>query len=601
MATLIANLGTSDLSIKIPDFDLFLPIGFDRNEHNIKTNETQFAQAGHDITLTAEQQEFWVHRGDYVSESICKELEVRHKPIHRGKSPYDFRELTEKLWAAYDAHPTAWDNRLCPSRILGIIKASHERFNVDKVYLYVSNQVPSHGQDTVYLFKVLQKWFERVHPQIQIFDLEIPSQINLSKDQDALFDHYYDTLIELVNQLEISNQPLLMSIKGGTPPMQSALKVQGLALDHPKLLFIDPQLARKDLLTGKPSPCQLTSYWRSAKAQKYRTVELMLETWDFWAAAKILKEWNKTLTFLTQNLSKNQEPLRIDQELLSRVIKILEYSGDCFNLDVRAVQKKLHEQNQVKFPILFKEQVQDYSVLLNLYAQCQILWKLQRYPDFLTRFGSFGEAVFNQVVWILIGKQSRNQHYFLNGNIASWQIRPYQLKKSWPSTIWYPFQRAQSQFKSTQDLVNPSTVNNPQATVFFSNRLAKQAFIDALLKADGTAEQQAAWDTIKHDYEKLEIWVKRRNDLIHGAEGLNKERFYEVYQTLSIQGEQLCQPHEILQSMAAILNSPLNLISPAHQRQFVAQNANSDPSYYLFSAARDWVKEQLTDKIISQS
>ncbi|MFM7790625.1 MAG: hypothetical protein ACKO90_21720, partial [Microcystis panniformis] len=68
---------------------------------------------------------------------------------------------------------------------------------------------------------------------------------------------------------------ILVNVKGGTLHQKTALKIQAIASDFKNLLFIDPILDLNQLLEGKNSECQLTSYWLYQRNQKYQTVKLL--------------------------------------------------------------------------------------------------------------------------------------------------------------------------------------------------------------------------------------------------------------------------------------------------------------------------------------
>jgi len=167
MTILIANIGTSDLAVKIDDY--YLPVRFDRSEPNLDQSN-----------LTEDEKIIWSNdwRQDDIINKLCPEIGIEIYPDVTTK--LSFRELTEKLLAVYE-----------------------------------------------------------------------------------------------------KDEAILVSIKGGTPQMQTALRLQAVASTISKQLFIDPQLSVKNILHGQPSPCQLTAYWKYMRNQNYKTVETLLERWDF--------------------------------------------------------------------------------------------------------------------------------------------------------------------------------------------------------------------------------------------------------------------------------------------------------------------------------
>ncbi len=86
MTILIANIGTSDLSIKIDDY--YIPVGFDRSESNIDYRG-----------LDQDEKAMWEKelRDSYIAGVLCPELNVK---VEKGR--FSFRELTLKILEAYE-------------------------------------------------------------------------------------------------------------------------------------------------------------------------------------------------------------------------------------------------------------------------------------------------------------------------------------------------------------------------------------------------------------------------------------------------------------------------------------------------------------------
>ena len=267
MAILIANIGTSDLAVKIEEY--FIPVGFDRSEPNINID---------DPALTDDQKDMWNEqklRHFFVTDSLCQELDVKVN-LDNPRNPFSFLELTEKLLNAYEKDEEKWHSRIRPGRISGVIKTAVEKFKVKDIYIFVTRQEPLHPQDSIYLFQILQKWFKKqdnIHLIPEIIPTDIPAV-----DLDKLLNYYYSVFVKYIS----SDRELLISLKGGTPQMKTAISMQAFASSINKQIFIDPILSPAKILAGEPSECELTSYWRYMRNQKYQDVKVLLEKrWDF--------------------------------------------------------------------------------------------------------------------------------------------------------------------------------------------------------------------------------------------------------------------------------------------------------------------------------
>jgi len=130
MATLIANIGTSDLTVKIQGFEYYIPVGFDRD----RDEPNEVAE-----DLTEDEKVIWERnsREDFIANGLCKELGVEVRG--QGRNAYSFRELTEKLLAAYQREPDFWQERIRPGRIWGVIHTAIEEFSVKKINIFVTN------------------------------------------------------------------------------------------------------------------------------------------------------------------------------------------------------------------------------------------------------------------------------------------------------------------------------------------------------------------------------------------------------------------------------------------------------------------------------
>ena len=229
MAILVANIGTSDLAIKIDDY--YIPISFDRNEPNLDLSN-----------LEEEEEIIWSKdwRDSDIQRKLCPEL---------GIEKYSFRELTKSIWDKYQEDEANWHDRISPGRIWGVIQTAIEEFQLDKVYVWVTDQPeyiidPITGEnkfnkgsltDTVNLFEILNKWVSTEFEGLELTPIVIPRN-TLPIEQDKLLNLYYDFFANKLNE----QSPILVSVKGGTPQMQTALRMQGFSASTNKILLIDP-------------------------------------------------------------------------------------------------------------------------------------------------------------------------------------------------------------------------------------------------------------------------------------------------------------------------------------------------------------------------
>jgi hypothetical protein len=529
MTILIANIGTSDLAIKIDDY--YIPVGFDRDEKNINASD-----------LDDNEQFFWEKdlRQEYICAKLCHELEVKYE----GKSNFSFRELTKKVLEEYEKNEEVWHHRINPDRIRGVIQKARQEFNLKKVYIFVTNQpekiidpkkneeIDNRGSrtDSIYLSKIIQKWFKKEIPELDIVERVIPENIP-AVDQDELMNYYYKFFLKEIT----SSQEVLISIKGGTPQMQNALRMQALASSAMKQLFIEPKLSVKCLLAGKPSECQLTSYWRYMRTQKYQDVKNILESrWDFNGGCEILEDWKRLLRFWKKYTDNNS--LSQNDKLIANIIKVLKISDHCFNLDIQSAKAIIDSSSGSKLSPHLIEQIKVYDYLLNLYTQCRIYDQLDQSANLLTAMASFCEGVLERIAT----KLGQHDNFI-----------PYRKK----------------------------------------NRYEKLEFCDQIINVHNDPEKKRNGKEILNDLKSLSFWVDKRNDLIHSATGISKERMREVYNEQKRKDgnnrnsteSQLCHPDKIVETMTEILKNPLGLIKSDYQC-FV----NNNQSYYIYSASRDW-------------
>lgn len=519
MALLIANLGNSDLSLRPIDQPYYLPIGFsDRDEPNLEQ-----PPAG------SEAAEVWQNRDALICQQFCQPFGVEVGDNNR----FSFRVLTHHLWEAYQADPDTWHDRIRPTRIWGVIKAAQEQFAVKQVYVFVTDQ--PHDGDTIYTYEILKQWFAREEPDLNFTGEILPKTLK-AIDQDGLFDYYDQFFYRIGHELNQTNPEaeVFISIKGGTPQMQTALRMQSMASMIRFQANLEPQMSVVRVLEGEPSPCKAGVYWQYARSQKFQAVRVLLNTrWDFDGAEQLLQDWQQFLQRLVERELADQEITAGNQQL-EHITLLLQMAQDWMNLDDYSAKRLLEkyianvavaQQKEVKQKILGNT----YDKLLNLYTQCRILWELDQIANFLPRMGSFCEAAIDRVI----------AHLGITGANRS-------------------------------------------------NRFKKRELVQNGVDCSNNKEMSPQWERLKNALERLDFWADRRNQLIHGAQGISKEQMQELYEQRS-ENDVTCAPDEILTVMETICRNPLVGLDRQICDRYVGHNAR----YYLYSEIRDLVLRQL--------
>lgn len=562
MAILIANIGTSDLSVKIQGLEYYIPVGFDRDEPNAIVED-----------LSEDENVIWERntREDFIANELCKELGVEVRPKDKGRNTYSFRELTEKLLAAYQQDPDSWQDRIRPGRVWGVIHTGIEEFSIQKINIFVTDQDPPHPQDTCFLFEIIKLWIERHLQQQDIIFLKrmIPKSIK-PNHQDLLLNEYYRFFIDNVEPDEV----VLVSIKGGTPQMQTALRLQSITADLPKLLFLDPVLSKRKVLVGEPSSAQPSSYWQYQRTQKYRVVTQLLDRHDFAGACKILKDWQSILSFqIEQNiLSKSQ--LRSSRKIVNAAIRGLEVADSLMNLDIEAARISTQEMEldlTSNLDTQIHNAINNYNTLLNLYAQCKIYEQNQQISHFLSRMSSYCEEILDEAI-----KQLGGNRYLKPATVGS-RVEIQEIKKLLPD--------------DQLNLLNSLDFewNGKYAKIIY--RDSKINFLTILLAirkntGKGETQEDNLLSQLLSQIRSLKFWIDRRNDMIHDSQGFSSKRISELNQDSAKTGACLFQ--DILPVLSQMLKSPLLKLSNVYKQRFV-----EGVDLYLYTDLSDWVKEKL--------
>lgn len=702
MGILIANIGTSDLAIKINvnGQERYLPID--------PLSEPNQDKSG----LTPEEINMWEKPYLYFQSSgLYTELGFPSNVVPSS------RELTERLLAYYQDNPEYWTERIFPPRIWGVIEKART-MGINQAYIIVSNQKVEQkdpkvrNKDTVHLYPIIEKWFATKLPYFTLIPEYIPEDIPLI-DSDLLFKFYFDffnrlrtaeeknkrqqkllkigdtvlakviafenqgqgvfvetiagvkgfihidnisqaqvdfndlrniftidslvyTLVikidngkyklstkafeetpgEIINNpqavfnrvqqtinlqsasdLEVEEELMLISVKGGTIQMKTALQLQGISVlsAFKRLLFVNPQLCIPSVFAGQPSSCELESYWRYIRTHKYQTIRLLLERWDFDGAIQILTDWQEYLSYLInqgivdqESTADNQVINKLEQssDTSELILTALKFARACFNLDFQTAQKfaQLGIEAISKYPHAaifkkFEDGAAEYQYsqnrLLHLYSLNRIYWQLDEIAIFLAYISSFYEEVLHGLIRKLLGRDN-----YLN---EKWEIDVRKIdQKTWDT------------FVSLERLGNPRFTDwerSRRQKFQLVSRYSKRNLIEALVKIRNNKDEQQYWHSLCDNLKKLDYWATKRNELIHTAKGLSKELMRELSKNYIPENNQSlpCAADDILTVMAEITKNELIGLKTIYRNNFIGD----DVDYYIYTSVRNWVVQTL--------
>ncbi|TPX29164.1 hypothetical protein [Cylindrospermopsis raciborskii] len=194
MSILIANIGTSDLAIKINvnDQERYLPID--------PLSEPNQDKSG----LTPEEINMWEKPYLYFQSSGL------YSELGFTANVPSSRELTERLLASYQDNPEYWTERIFPPRIWGVIEKAIT-MGINQAYIIVSNQKveqknpTARNKDTAHLYPIIEKWFATKLPNFTLIPEYIPEDIPLI-DSDLLFKFYFDFLTDSEQKKKIKDR-----------------------------------------------------------------------------------------------------------------------------------------------------------------------------------------------------------------------------------------------------------------------------------------------------------------------------------------------------------------------------------------------------------
>jgi hypothetical protein len=569
MAVLVLNIGKSDVLIKSSIYENYwIPIGFDRDEPNLKLS-----------SAPDNEKTIWKDREEIIVTEIYPKLGMEEpKRNFQGKYIINFRELTEAIWQANSNDDgDNWHSIIRPSgRLIGAIETILNKFKLEKVYIFVTDQktdenLRGHDGDSCFSFKIFQKWFTE-ETKYQHLEIE-PITLRFDpRPQDKTLEFYYDSLNKLIVEKKIKEEDILaISIKGGTPQMQTALQMQAIASGISKQLFIEPKVDVSRILTGENSECRIISYWRYERSQRYQIVKLLLnKRWDFQGARIILQEWQSTLDFLNNHLEQEDtKQLKQEREKIKTVTtKYLKKAEDNLNLSSQEINNEVH-----------------YS-MLNLYTQCRIYWELEEIANVLPRLSTFYEEALH-----LILNHFGESRWFVNDNRESkWIFDINQV----PETLVNCYQEVEKEFDKNIDWTYNFKLNS---------RYRKRNFAEALVKYSNDNEKLNIWQNIITNLKKIDYWIDKRNDLIHAAKGLTldtmEKELIDDQKNYRDKGrknpykpnpEIACNYQDILERITCICEQVIKLIG---QKPNIYVGYEENTPRYIYSNIRELVINKL--------
>ncbi|MEG4230847.1 hypothetical protein QUA40_01835 [Microcoleus sp. Pol11C3] len=578
MAILIANIGTSDLTIQISiqGKNYYLPIDYLPSEANIGE---QIAK------LPPKLQELWDYKKqrNYIETILYHDLGF---PINTKQTS---RELTQVVLKKYRDNPGKWHPRIKPVRIWGAIQKAIS-LGATKGYIFVTNQVipqtpDGHEKDTIFLYEILVKWLELENIPFILENKTLDSKIEANKLEPLLSEyekHLKQIAIdEKINLLSAETEPnknlVLVSIKGGTGTMITALQIQAIDSNFKNLVFIDPGLNLEKILQGEPSDCQLTLYWRHLRSQKYDTVRQLLTRWDFDGAIMILDDWQNSLSLLPDGIV-DKADIEESRTAIESATAALNLGLSFINLD-RADTQNILNSNPAITALTVLEQ--NYEAWLNLYVQCRIYWELNQVANFLARLSSFWEELLNYLIITLEGSQ-----YFV-GDINDWQLQKNLVEPK----LWEKFYRQER--KKNNEFKEWDFDNSPY---LLRNRFSKYRLVKNLVDVRG--KNRKIWEDIKESLMILDYWLQKRNKMIHLAKGVSRKTMSEMLKSDRLSADKqvrqeaikACAPEEILQVMSEICSATFDLLDMA-KPSFVGYSSTTP--YYIYSDIIFWVLDRL--------
>jgi len=716
MGILIANIGTSDLAVKININGQERYLAIDPlSEPNQDTDE-----------LTPEESAIWKTPQQYFQSSgLYTELGFEADKIPVPTS----RELTEKLLEKYQENFDYWHSRIHAPRIWGVIKQALA-LGINQGYIFVTDQkseeMPEgHFKDTVFMYEILKLWFAKEQPDFELIYKPIPLKYKVNK-LDDLLQYYHNFFIELsfdkekqqqqqrypkldeilsgkivefnvqnpglfievnggfrgflninniseakisiqdlrkifklgdaiwvkvtnsdidkprfsskeleetpgeitqnhqlvynrisqeinsntqvLTQSQADEEMLLISAKGGTPYMKTALQLQGISVSAVrKILFVNPKLSHRGVLQGIPSDCEIESYWRYMWTQKYQSIKILVERWDYDGAVQILKNWQDYLNFLIQQGIVGKEDIERSNDVIKVVLQVLDFARACFNLDFQSAKDLAKPKIDTTFLELstdtnifpkLQEAADKYGVyqhrLLSIYTQNRIYSQLDQVASFLAHLASFGEEVLHGLIlkwegkasyWLFKDQEKKKLRKATSeAEIKSGFIIDVQQIRMSRLSVWNEVVSLQRKYASGFGTKNIESLNN---------RFTKRYFVQALVEYRNNPQEIEDWQRILTGLQQLDFWTDQRNKLIHTATGYSKPLMIKLFnQYRPDENSNIstpCHPDEILGIMEAILKNKLVDLKTIYRNMFVGNEAE----YYIYTLVNNWVVNTL--------
>ena len=527
MTILFANLGTSDISVKIDGY--YIPC-VNRDEPNMVSPDPK----------NVAKVQTWENSPTLISDYFEQNFQIispkqrSENPNKRPKIKINFREITKALAGNYDQLA----NIIRIDRILGVIKKSAEiskAFAPDqslKIYLFLTDQSPVDLLDTLYAYSIVEKYLNNLPQDYLVSDWElnkiiIPQDIPVAQqDEDKILNFYLEKVSEFYQKQEL----VLFSIRGGTPFMQTGLRLTAFAMGLRQQVFIEPQLNAERVLMGEPSECRLISYWRSQKQRELQTIKKLLERWDFDGVRVILGDWRKNLKSLQTIDLPDSDKLSESLGIVDAMERETQMALDCWQLDFGDARSKAaglaNEEKRDQYLELIGEPsvsqlTPNQLLLFNLYAQSKISFECNEIVRFIYGFSTFHEvSQLESIVKLSPADSLQEGDWGYNLVFEHWsrsqkENMKKELRKKLEKRLDISEKEAEAEVKKFHCFIP------------LKNRIIRSCVIGALTNALTNPENKK-FSTIEF-FNNLDFWYDKRNKLVHAGDGISQERIITLH------------------------------------------------------------------------
>lgn len=362
--------------------------------------------------------------------------------------------------------------------------------------------------------------------------------------------------------------------------------------------------------------------------QKYQVTKKLLQRWDFDGTREILDQWNNNLTDLSQWHLENSEELEQSQKTIDEIVKVSGMAVALFNLDTQAAQNLLINDFQ---PFMESYLNNPLERLRNLYAQCCIFKKIDKFADLLMRMGLFYEEIVHELIRRFDGNNGENyfnrQKYPDNWYLKTEKIiensvlaqRFYDLEDGMPKSSL--IKAINKKLKKENKPITKKWTTPLSNEFKLPGRLTKRNFIEALVYATGDAEKISQCNLMVDAMKKLDYWAIKRNQIVHGAKGISLQRAAEVRQEdieLARQASEddrivinqdiqttvnlSCPPEQINKEMKTIVENAFKLVGEPWllsiiSRSLSEEDLTEESFCYIYSDIRHWIIQRLQKDI----